>query len=126
MHNFGIPQHSRRGSITSCAAGRTFTYSEGGPEGLLKGKRLILVLASEAFTPTVREATRFSGAVSPRRPRFIGLTDIEVVRVEGVAMSTIGADKALATATAHSREISRARLNQMTRFNQSNIKEERI
>ncbi len=36
---------------------------------------------------------------------FIGLTDIEVVRVEGVAMSAIGADKAVATATAHSREI---------------------
>ena len=36
---------------------------------------------------------------------FIGLTDIEVVRVGGVAMSAIGADKAVATATAHSREI---------------------
>ena len=36
---------------------------------------------------------------------FIGLTDIEVVRVEGVATSTIGAEKAAATAIAHSREI---------------------
>ena len=40
-----------------------------------------------------------------RNTGFIGLTDIEVVRVEGVAMSAIGADKAVATATAHSREI---------------------
>jgi FMN-dependent NADH-azoreductase len=36
---------------------------------------------------------------------FIGLTDIDVVRIEGVAISTIGAEKAAATATAHSLEI---------------------
>jgi FMN-dependent NADH-azoreductase len=35
---------------------------------------------------------------------FIGLTEIDVVRVEGVAIS-IGKEKAAATATAHSLEI---------------------
>jgi hypothetical protein len=44
---------------------------------------------------------------------FIGLTDIDVVRVEGVAISTIGTEKAAATATAHSLEILARRLNQM-------------
>ena len=36
---------------------------------------------------------------------FIGLTDIDVVRVEGVAMGTMGAEKAVASAMAQSREI---------------------
>ena len=52
MHNFGIPSTLKAWIDHVVRAGRTFTYSE----GLLKGKRLILVLASEAFTPKVRRS----------------------------------------------------------------------
>jgi FMN-dependent NADH-azoreductase len=36
---------------------------------------------------------------------FIGITDIDVVRVEGVANSTIGPEKALASAATQSKQI---------------------
>lgn len=106
MHNFGIPSTLKAWIDHVVRAGRTFTYSERGPEGLLKGKRLILVLASGGvYSNGAAKQLDFQEPCLRAALGFIGLTDIEVVRVEGVAMSAIGADKALATATAHSREI---------------------
>ena len=106
MHNFGIPSTLKAWIDHVVRAGRTFTYSEGGPEGLLKGKRLILVLASGGvYSAGPAKQLDFQEPYLRAVLGFIGLTDIEVVRVEGVAMSTIGAEKAVATATAHSREI---------------------
>ena len=106
MHNFGIPSTLKAWIDHVVRAGRTFTYSEGGPEGLLKGKRLILVLASGGvYSNGPAKQLDFQEPYLRAVLGFIGLTDIEVVRVEGVAMSTIGAEKAFATATAHSREI---------------------
>ena len=106
MHNFGIPSTLKAWIDHVVRAGRTFIYSEGGPEGLLKGKRLILVLASGGvYSNGPAKQLDFQEPYLRAVLGFIGLTDIEVVRVEGVAMSAIGADKAVATATAHSREI---------------------
>jgi FMN-dependent NADH-azoreductase len=36
---------------------------------------------------------------------FIGITDVDVVRVEGVASSAIGSEKALAAASAQSKQL---------------------
>jgi FMN-dependent NADH-azoreductase len=103
MHNFGIPS-TLKAWIDRVV--RAFTYSEGGPEGLLKGKRLILVLASGGvYSNGPAKQLDFQEPYLRAILGFIGLTDIEVVRVEGVAMSTIGPEEAAATATAHSREI---------------------
>jgi FMN-dependent NADH-azoreductase len=107
MHNFGIPSTLKAWIDWIdhvVRAGRTFT--EGGPEGLLKGKRLILVLASGGvYSNGAAKQLDFQEPYLRVVLGFIGLSDIEVVRVEGVAMSAIGADKAVASATAHSREI---------------------
>jgi Flavodoxin-like fold len=65
-----------------------------------------LVLASGGvYSNGPAKQLHFQEPYLPAVLGFMGLTDIEVVRVEGVAMSAIGADKAVATATAHSREI---------------------
>ena len=106
MHNFGIPSTLKAWIDHVVRAGRTFTYSERGPDGLLKGKRLILVLArGGVYSNGPAKQLDFQEPYLRAVLGFIGLTDIKVVRVEGVAMSTIGAEKAVATATAHSREI---------------------
>jgi FMN-dependent NADH-azoreductase len=106
MHNLGIPSTLKAWIDHVVRAGYTFTYSESGPEGLLKGKRLILVLASGGvYSNGPAKQIDFQEPYLRAVLGFIGLTDIEVVRVEGVAMSTIGAEKAAATAIAHSREI---------------------
>ena len=43
MHNFGISSQLKTWFDTIIRAGRTFSYGEQGPEGLLKGKRAIVV-----------------------------------------------------------------------------------
>jgi len=106
MHNFGIPSTLKAWIDHVVRAGRTFTYSQGKPDGLLKDKRLILVLASGGiYSDGPMKQLDFTEPYLRTVLGFVGLSDIEVVRVEGVAMSTIGAEKAVATATAHSREI---------------------
>jgi FMN-dependent NADH-azoreductase len=106
MHNLGIPSTLKAWIDHVVRAGRTFNYSESGPEGLLKGKRLILALASGGvYSNGPAKQLDFQEPYLRAILGFIGLADIEVVRVEGVAMSTIGPEEAAATATAHSREI---------------------
>ena len=106
MHNLGIPSTLKAWIDYVVRAGRTFTYSESGPEGLLTGKRLILVLASGGvYSNGPAKQLDFQEPYLRAVLGFIGFTDIEVVRVEGVAMSAVGAEKAAATAIAHSREI---------------------
>src|SRR5204863_8226857 len=42
MYNFSIPSTLKAWIDYVCRAGRTFSYSEKGPEGLAKGKRAIV------------------------------------------------------------------------------------
>ena len=94
MHNLGIPSTLKAWIDHVVRAGRTFTYSESGPEGLLKGKRLILVLASGGvYSNGPAKQLDFQEPYLRAVLGFIGLTDIEVVRAEGVAISTIGAER---------------------------------
>ena len=106
MHNFGPPSTLKAWIDHVVRVGRTVSYSQKGPEGMLKGKRAILVLA--------RGGVYSDGPASPldfQEPYlrailgFIGLTDVDVVRVEGIARSEIGPEKAVASAMARSREI---------------------
>jgi FMN-dependent NADH-azoreductase len=46
MHNFGIPSTLKAWIDHVVRAGRTFSYTPNGPQGLLKGKRAIVVLAT--------------------------------------------------------------------------------
>ena len=86
--------------------GRTVSYSQKGPEGMLKGKRAILVLArGGVYSDGPAKPLDFQEPYLRAILGFIGLTDIDVVRVEGVAMSAIGPEKAVAAAMARSREI---------------------
>ena len=45
MHNFGIPSALKAWIDHIVRPGRTFTYSDKGPRGLLEGKKVVLVLA---------------------------------------------------------------------------------
>jgi len=106
MHNFTLPSTLKAWIDHVARAGRTFNYGAHGPEGLLKGKRAILVLA--------RGGVYSSGPTKPldfQEPylravlRFLGITDVQVVHVEGAANRAIGPEKALAAATAQSKQI---------------------
>jgi FMN-dependent NADH-azoreductase len=106
MHNFGPPSTLKAWIDHVVRVGRTVSYSQKGPEGMLKGKRAILVLArGGVYSDGPAKPLDFQEPYLRAILGFIGLTDIEVVRVEGVAVSAIGPEKAVASAMAQSREI---------------------
>ncbi|MCP1169463.1 FMN-dependent NADH-azoreductase [Limimaricola litoreus] len=84
MYNFAIP-HQLKAWIDSVAvAGKTFRYTAEGPEGLAGGRRAIVVYASGGVHDG---ATDFVEPYLRQVLGFIGITDVTVLRVEGVAIS---------------------------------------
>ena len=92
MYNFGIPSQLKSWIDYISRAGMTFKYTEHGPQGLVKGKKAILILSSGGIYSS-GPMKNYEHQESYLRAvlSFLGITDIEVVRTEGVAM---GADKA--------------------------------
>jgi len=106
MHNFTLPSTLKAWIDHVARSGRTFNYGAHGPEGLLKGKRAIVVLASGGVYSNERmKPFDFVEPYLRTVLGFIGITDVNVVRVEGAANSAIGAEKALAAAGAQSKQI---------------------
>ncbi len=107
MHNFGLPSTLKAWIDHVVRVGRTVAYSsQKGPEGMLNGKRAILVLASGGvYSDGPAKPLDFQEPYLRAILGFIGLTDVDAVRVEGVAVSAIGPEKAAASAMARSREI---------------------
>jgi FMN-dependent NADH-azoreductase len=106
MHNFGPPSTLKAWIDHVVRVGRTFSYSQKGPEGMLKGKRVILVLArGGVYSDGPAKPFDFQEPYLRAILGFIGLNDIDVVRVEGGAVNAIGPEKAVASAMAQSKEI---------------------
>jgi FMN-dependent NADH-azoreductase len=97
MYNFGIPSTLKSWVDYVARAGRTFRYTEKGPEGLLKGKKVILIhsrggiYSSGPFQAFNHQSTYLQSVLA-----FLGVTDIETIDVEGVAYGPDAAAKALA------------------------------
>jgi len=99
MINFTIPSTLKTWIDYVARAGRTFSYSEKGPQGLVTGKQVILVVARGgvyAGNPALDFQVPYLKSVLG----FLGMTDVEVVEVEGTAFGPEAAEKAVATATA--------------------------
>jgi FMN-dependent NADH-azoreductase len=78
-------------------AGRTFTYDENGPKGLITGKKAYVVLASGGvYSEGPAAPMDFAVPYLKSVLAFNGMTNVEVIRVEGVGMG----DDALAAALA--------------------------
>ena len=96
MYNFSIPTQLKNYFDLIARAGVTFRYTEKGPEGLITGKRAIILTSRGGIhkdTPTdlvVPYLRLFLG--------FIGITDVEFVFAEGIAYGPEVATKAQADA----------------------------
>lgn len=73
-YNFNIPASLKAWIDQVCRAGITFRYTEAGPEGLLKGKRAVVLRASNS-TPT-GAAHDFATPYLRFALGFIGITDV--------------------------------------------------
>ncbi|MDB5411591.1 MAG: NADPH-dependent reductase family protein, partial [Rhodospirillales bacterium] len=83
MYNFGIPSTLKSWFDHVLRAGATFNYSEAGPVGLVASKPVVVVETRGGFYSEGPTASLDSQEPHLRGMlRFIGLTDIEFVRVE--------------------------------------------
>ena len=84
MYNFGIPSTLKAYFDHVARSGLTFRYTEKGPEGLLKGKKVVVF----ATRGGVYVGTPLDTQTSYVRDflRFLGITDVEFVYAEGLAM----------------------------------------
>jgi len=79
--------------------GVTFGYGEAGPKGLLTGKKVYLVTASAGvFSEGAYAPYDFQTNYLLHLFRFIGLTDVELVRIEGTAFGPDAAEAAIRNA----------------------------
>lgn len=85
MYNFSIPSQLKAWIDRVAQAGRTFRYTENGPEGLLTGKRAIIASARGGFY-SEGEALAMDHQESYLQNvlAFVGITDVTVVRAEGL------------------------------------------
>jgi FMN-dependent NADH-azoreductase len=89
MYNFGIPSQLKAWIDRIAVPGRTFRYTENGPEGLAGGKKVIIASARGGLysAGNAGAAADFQEPYLRTVLGFLGVTDIEFVRAEGVALS---------------------------------------
>ena len=101
MYNFTIPSQLKAWIDRIAQAGRTFRYTPAGPEGLAKGKTLIVVSTRGSMYAGLPVAMLDHQESYLRTVfGFVGITDIRFVRAEGLAMGEQGKAMALAAAEA--------------------------
>jgi FMN-dependent NADH-azoreductase len=98
MYNFGIPSTLKAWIDRIAIAGKTFRYTETGPEGLAGGRRMIV--ASGRGGIYGNGPADFQENYLRQVFNFLGITDVEFVRAEGVAYSPQHRADALAAAHA--------------------------
>ncbi len=99
MYNFSIPSQLKAWIDHVVRAGRTFQYTPEGPKGLLSGKKAVLILASGGvYSDGPFKTYDFQENYLRAIFGFIGITDVSVVRAEGLAMGEDAKAKAVAEA----------------------------
>lgn len=99
MYNFGIPSTLKAWIDRIAIAGRTFRYTAAGPEGLVHGKKVIVASARGSALGDANPAD-FQETYLRQVLGFIGVTDIEFVRAEGLGLSPAHRAEALRAAHA--------------------------
>ena len=98
MYNFGVPSQLKAYFDHIARAGVTFKHTDKGPVGMLSGKKVYVFAARGglyAGTPMDTQTNYVRDFL-----RFLGMTDVEFVYAEGLAMSPQSKEEGLAKAAA--------------------------
>jgi FMN-dependent NADH-azoreductase len=98
MYNFGVPSQLKAYFDHVARIGVTFSYTDKGPVGLLTGKKVYVFAARGgvyAGTPMDTQTSYVRDFL-----RFLGMTDVEFVYAEGLAISPQSKEAGLAKAVA--------------------------
>ncbi len=107
MYNFTIPTTLKAWIDHIARAGRTFRYTANGPEGLLKNKKVIVVVSRGGFYGSGSPAA----AMNHQEPYlrtvfgFLGMNDVSFIEVEGQAIGPDVAAKGVAAARSAARAL---------------------
>jgi FMN-dependent NADH-azoreductase len=96
MYNFGVPSALKAYFDHIARAGKTFSYTENGPFGLLTGKKAYVFATRGglyAGSPLDTETIYVRDFL-----RFVGIDDVEFVYAEGLGMGDVAKNAALAKA----------------------------
>lgn len=101
MYNFSVPTTLRTWFDYVLRAGETFRYSEAGPEGLLTGKRAIVVESRGGlYSEGPAQALDFQEPYLRQLLGFVGVTDVTFVRAEKIGYGPEARDQAVADSRA--------------------------
>ena len=100
LYNFAIPSQLKAWIDRVVQVGRTFKYTEKGPQGLAGGKTMIVASARGGVYSTTEGGRAMEHQESYLQTvfGFLGVTDIRFVRAEGLAMGEPHRAKAIAAA----------------------------
>jgi FMN-dependent NADH-azoreductase len=95
MYNFSVPSTLRAYFDHIARAGVTFRYTATGPQGLVQGKNAFVFVTRGGFYPEANDTQtpylrQFLG--------FIGISDVQFIYAEGLAISEESREKGLSTA----------------------------
>ncbi|MPY26508.1 FMN-dependent NADH-azoreductase [Shewanella psychropiezotolerans] len=98
MYNFSIPTQLKNWIDLIARAGVSFTYTENGPEGLITGKRALLITTRGGVhkdSPADHVVPYLKTVLG-----FIGIEDVETVYGEALSMGPEATEKAMSEAKA--------------------------
>ena len=92
MHNFSIPSTLKLWIDQIARVGKTFSYGEAGPKGLLTGKKATLLLASggEYGKDSAMASFDFVTPYLQAVLGFLGITDVTIIAASGTAQLMSG------------------------------------
>lgn len=96
MYNYSIPSTLKAWIDHIVRVGRTLKFDPAtGPEGLVKAKLILVLSTGAVFSSGPFQSMDFQEPYLRSLFKFIGITDVSVIRVEGSGMDTESAKKAL-------------------------------
>ncbi|MBP9752266.1 MAG: NAD(P)H-dependent oxidoreductase [Proteobacteria bacterium] len=100
MYNFTIPTQLKAWLDRLAVSGKTFRYSSQGVEGLVRNKRVILALSRGGYYFENDALKDFEHQESYLKCffKFIGVENIETIRLEGINLGDKGITKAFLNA----------------------------
>jgi FMN-dependent NADH-azoreductase len=108
MHNFGVSASVKAWIDHIARPGVTFSYSDKGPKGLATGKKVILVLARGGiYSEGPMQQYDFQEPYLRAVLGLLGMTDLEVIRIEGLALGEDALRTAVTSAKSKADEIVR-------------------
>jgi len=107
MYNFSVPSQLKAWIDRLAQVGRTFRYTEKGPQGLAGGKTVIVVSSRGGVYSSNPALAGLDHQESYLKTvfGFFGITDLRFVRAEGVAMGDAARAQALDSAGAEIRRL---------------------